>query len=463
MYTATPRVAVVMLVLSASPGVLSQSATGRILHVGGAGEYRSVQDAVADARDGDAIQVAQGVYSDNVRLTLSKSITIQGGWDADFTTRSNDRSLTVIDGGGRDSVFYISAGSGINISVILEGFTLRNGNADRGGGIRAEAVGSGAHLQLTLSQNSISDNASTSYGGGVQVYASSPQGTATAVLSANGNYIQDNTSTDTGGGLALWSLDDALLTATLTGNQVAANKASTFAAGIWINAGHQGSKTEVTMIRNVISGNAGPNLDGGGLAAYASGSGAYTVVSLSGNTIAANSSGYGGGGFFYAWGAGAVMNAVLTDNLIADNRGEMMFGGLALTATDAAAGTFQLTGNTFSGNWSGDGVSNGLSVLSGNNQLPPGTDASTVAVQSHNDILWGNIGTPDSLDLAIYADSASDPALVTASYSAFGTVNNHLGTFTADHCTIGSSSSTSSAGASMPPALASSRGHRGAP
>ncbi len=141
------------------------------------------------------------------------------------------------------------------------------------------------------------------------------------------------------------------------------------------------------------------------------------------------------------------MNATLADNLIADNRGEMMFGGLALTATDAAAGTFQFTGNTFTGNWAGEGVSNGLSVMSGDNQLPPGTDTSTVAVQSHNDILWGNIGTPNSLDLTIYANSASDPALVAASYSPFGTVNNHLGTFTADHCTVGSSSSTSSAGA----------------
>jgi uncharacterized protein (TIGR03437 family) len=448
--SALQTVAFVIFVLLTSHDVPAQAAAGRILRVGGLGNYRALQDAITDARDGDTIQVAQGLYNENVRLTASKSVTLQGGWDPGFTSRSNDRSLTIVDGGGRGSVLYFSPGTSGNISIVIEGFTLRNGKAERGGGIRAEALGRDARLSLTLTRNSILNNSSSDRGGGVCVYASSLEGVATAVLSASDNLIQGNASEDTGGGVALWSIDKATLTANLTGNHVIANRASQAAGGIWINSAHEGAKTEVAMTRNVVSDNTGPSLDGGGIAAYTSGSGASTNLSLVGNAIVANSAGYGGGAFFYPWGTGAVMEATITDNLVANNRGQMMFGGLVLGPSNAATGIFRLTGNTITQNTSGNNnPTAGLTAISGSNEMPLGTDTSRLTVESRNDIVWGNEGAPHPLDLAIFAYSTSDPVLFTASYSAFGAVDNHLGTFTTDHCTIGSLTPGSGAGAGV--------------
>ncbi len=454
---------VVILVLLTSHNAPAQAPASRILRVGGLGDYGALQDAITAARDGDTIQVAQGVYAENVHLTASKSVTIQGGWDRSFTSRSNDRSLTAVDGGGRGSVFYFSAGARSNISVVLQGFTLRNGSAERGGGVRAEAVGRDARLELTLSQNLISNNSSAVFGGGVFVYASSLGGVATAVLSASDNLIEGNASEDTGGGVVVWSIDKATVMANLAANHVIANRASQFAGGIWINSAHEGARTEVTMSRNVVSGNSGPSLDGGGLAAYTSGSGAHTKLSLVGNTIVGNSAGYGGGAFFYAWGADAVMDASMTDNLVASNRGQVMFGGPVLTATNAATGIFRLIGNTIALNTSANNVTTGLTVISGSNEMALGTDTSKVTVESRNDIVWGNPGAPHPLDLSIHAYSASGPVLFTASYSAFGTVDNHLGTFTCDHCAIGSLTPASGLGAGVSREWSSSRRERRTP
>ena len=88
-----------------------------ILRVSGNGPYRTIQETVTAAKNGAAIQVAQGLYSENITVLPGKSITLQGGWNADFTTRSADNLLTCVDGGGHGSVFDIHAISGAHTTV----------------------------------------------------------------------------------------------------------------------------------------------------------------------------------------------------------------------------------------------------------------------------------------------------------------------------------------------------------
>ena len=430
-------ISVSAIVLIAGHRVPSQAATNRILRVGGSGDYRALQDAITDSRDGDTIQVAQGVYTENIRLAVSKSITIQGGWNFDFSSRVEDVSLTVVDGSGRGSVFEILANRGVAISISVESLTIRNGKAALGAGVNATAIGPNARLTLALVRSRITGNAASGSGGGVYAHTDALGGPAALVLSAVKNQVDGNTAGDTGGGFAVGSHAGGQVQVELTGNLVTGNTAVQSSAGMWFNSDLGGAKTEANLKGNVISGNSGPQWNGGGVAAY-SGENATTVMVFTDNSIVGNSSGYGGGICLSAQNAASTMEATLSRNLIAGNHASSHFGGLVVTATDSASTVLQMSGNTVTQN-TAPSSSSGLSVISGDNQMPLGTDTSQVMAESRDDFIWGN-GAPGSApDLEIWAYATSDPATVKASFSAFGTVTNHIGVFTPTNCIIGTS------------------------
>ncbi len=71
----------------------------------------TIQGAIGKAASGDTINVAAGIYYENV--TVGKPLTLQG----------EDRETTVIDGSGTGNVVHITADN-----VQFGGFTVRNGN-----------------------------------------------------------------------------------------------------------------------------------------------------------------------------------------------------------------------------------------------------------------------------------------------------------------------------------------------
>ncbi len=46
----------------------------------------SIQDAIDYAVEGTTIRVAEGTYAENI--VIDKNVTVEPGWDADFTTRT---------------------------------------------------------------------------------------------------------------------------------------------------------------------------------------------------------------------------------------------------------------------------------------------------------------------------------------------------------------------------------------
>ncbi len=50
--------------------------------------YSSIQVAINAATTGAAIKVAQGIYNENPTLNMSKSLTLQGGWNSAFTSQT---------------------------------------------------------------------------------------------------------------------------------------------------------------------------------------------------------------------------------------------------------------------------------------------------------------------------------------------------------------------------------------
>jgi hypothetical protein len=52
--------------------------------------YTSIQEAVDAADTESVIRIAQGTYDESVILNESKALTLQGGWDASFTTQTSN-------------------------------------------------------------------------------------------------------------------------------------------------------------------------------------------------------------------------------------------------------------------------------------------------------------------------------------------------------------------------------------
>ncbi|MGW8251321.1 MAG: hypothetical protein ACWGO1_11815, partial [Anaerolineales bacterium] len=126
---------------------------------GGNGCQATISDALAIAMEDDTIQVAAGTYIENVYI--SRTVTLQGGWNLDFTLRDTTNfSSTIRPADNTQSVVAIQgmfADPGA-VAPTLDGFVITGGRADlgsnHGGGLRI--VDSNA---LVIS-NTIRDNRS---------------------------------------------------------------------------------------------------------------------------------------------------------------------------------------------------------------------------------------------------------------------------------------------------------------
>jgi hypothetical protein len=351
------------------------------------------------------------------------TLQLQGGWDLDFSHRSDDPALTVADGGGRGSVFSIEVALGVETSLGLDSLTVQDGHTDLGAGIRARASGDSALLRLTGENLVIAGNQAPNTGGGM--WADSLGSGATLRLALHSCLVHGNGAWQ-GSGLALSSTDGEYLEAELSDNTLTQNSASEYASGLWLKAAHAGSQSKVSLVRNVLLLNSGAALDGGGMAAYASDADARATLWLRNNIIAQNSTGYGAGLLGAAWDEGAAFNGTLTNNFVVGNEVAQMFGGLGLLAWDQGETVLSLVNNTLADNRADNHPAGGLHVSSG---------GVTVTLTLRNDILWGNTGVdgPNDLDLYSYSPSAS-PVIANALYSTIGVVTNHQATNTAESC-----------------------------
>jgi len=55
--------------------------------------YTSIQEAVNGADNGAKIKIVRGTYDESITLNTSKSVTLQGGWDASFSTQTSNTTF----------------------------------------------------------------------------------------------------------------------------------------------------------------------------------------------------------------------------------------------------------------------------------------------------------------------------------------------------------------------------------
>ena len=92
MNTLSSKILLVSIVL----GLFSGTAFSAFIHV--PGDYKTIQDAIDAAKNGDTILVAPEIYRENIDF-LGKAITLRSDADGDPQTHDILPEKTIIDGG----------------------------------------------------------------------------------------------------------------------------------------------------------------------------------------------------------------------------------------------------------------------------------------------------------------------------------------------------------------------------
>jgi len=120
--------------------------------------YKTIQDAVTVAKNGDIVKVASGTYSENVRI-LQKKIQLLGGFAAggDFNTANPQTNKTMITGSNTKPCILVNIDSAaLSGSLTISGFTIQNGQR----GIELSGGWTGFLNNITIENNIIENNGS---------------------------------------------------------------------------------------------------------------------------------------------------------------------------------------------------------------------------------------------------------------------------------------------------------------
>ncbi len=307
--------------------------------------YEDLQDALAFAQPGERIHVAEGTcFPDEGKNQVANSVlstfappsgvSIFGGFPSGgsiLDDRDPAANPSILDGdidGSFDpsgNAYHVVTVTDPSAPVVLDGFTIRNGNAvgsnadqKRGGGVYA----TNAHLLMT--DCLVRDNIAEGDGGGI--YASGGS------LTLTDSTVRSNTTTGDGGdGGGIHASDVAAVVSgcLITDNELAGDSA--YGGGIECN-GASGNLTlsDSTISNNRVLGNGGTGgIDIVGssvkvrhcriennVADAATGGGIYVFggsVEVTGTSITGNSAGTTGG-LWIGGGAVSLANSTLADN-----------------------------------------------------------------------------------------------------------------------------------------------------
>ncbi len=208
---------ILLLVLYANP------AFGDVFGV--KGDFLTIQDAINASVDGDLILVSPDTYVENINF-LGKAVTIQS---------TAGPALTIIDGDQLGSA--VTFASNETIDTVLDGFTIRNGVADDGGGVYCWGS-SPTIMNCMIVENSVSK--AWSSGGGICSNESAP----TFI-----NCVIADNSAEYGGAISLWT-DSAVEFISCT---IADNTATQFGGGIYTQ------HSSVTLTNCILWGDSAPD------------------------------------------------------------------------------------------------------------------------------------------------------------------------------------------------------------
>jgi hypothetical protein len=294
--------------------------------------------------DTTTIRVARGNYTEYIPISdtlpsLSGSeLVIEGGWDAGFSSRTEDPSLTTITNqSGTSIIFYLQAGAFERIALRLENLTLRGTAQDNLNAIRT----SNEHgtIQLTVSSCSLRNCS------GPAVYISDLAGST--ALNIERSRIENNGG-NTGSGIRISGHDNADINAVFTKNRFFNNAAGNeYGGGIYFRADY-GVKITASLKNNIFAGNSAALGGALGLETYSTGN---VEVALTNNTITENQCQAGGGGILVSTHNQGVASLYIRNTIVWGNIGSTDLHILQndLTSTAAVYANYSLIGIIYDG------------------------------------------------------------------------------------------------------------------
>ncbi|WP_405264918.1 hypothetical protein [Methanobrevibacter sp.] len=118
--------------------------------------FSEIRQKIANANDGDTIQLS-GVYEgDGNHIVVDKSITIEGLPFLDDEGKMTNYSY--VDAGKQSRIFYVSAPN-----VVIKNLVLRNGSADDGGAVYSKYEGYGTVVNCIIGLNVASSDGGALY------------------------------------------------------------------------------------------------------------------------------------------------------------------------------------------------------------------------------------------------------------------------------------------------------------
>jgi uncharacterized protein (TIGR02145 family) len=313
--------------------------------------FTTIQGAIDYSMDGDTILVSAGTYYENINFN-GKNIALIG----------EDRETTIIDGGGSGSVIISEYNQ-----VMISGFTIRNGNADRGGGVFIQdgylnldnciisdnsankgggiyfyedetGPGQGIDGGLTISNSTFSDNqALGSHGGGLYSYRS-PAG-----INIESSSFSNNSALDNGGAVYMHDQDtphDHYLPSSITDSNFSDNSSASDGGYYSGGAFYIENINDIVISNSSISNNS--SWSGGGLKSI------HSAVELNNVVISNNSSGDAGAGIHSSYSDITINDSEITNNVSGSEGGAISAG-----ASSASTHSLIINNTTIDGNSSG--------------------------------------------------------------------------------------------------------------
>ncbi|MDP8204393.1 MAG: right-handed parallel beta-helix repeat-containing protein, partial [Candidatus Tenebribacter mawsonii] len=286
------------------------------INLDGTGDFTVIQEGINAAINGDTILVHPGIYFENINI-LEKNIIL----GSMFLTTGDSTfiSETIIDGSNYDST--ISIENIEDTTCVINGFTIRNGNAViNGGGIYcyysspqilncnitenySDPYGGGIycdHSNPIIRYNKIYDNDAYS-GGGIACKYSSP-------LINNNNIYSNSTFTGMGGGIYFYYSSPTIVNCNISNNFSSYN-------GGAISFMYSNS---YALINNILTNNTPSS--GGGLHFHGQSNG--VVIN---NLIVNNNASYSGAGIYIQNSNPDLINNIISNNIASSNGGGLFF------------------------------------------------------------------------------------------------------------------------------------------
>jgi len=181
-------------------GKMAQSGDGRTWETA----FKTIQEGIDAAAMGDTVAVAEGTYLENIHFD-GKNIVLTSSdpLNAEVVAK------TIIDGNQAGSVVTFLGTE--DETCVVSGFTIRNGKAERGGGIYGRSGDNDTHA--TIRNNRIEENRAR-WGAGV-LCCDGP---------IRGNTIKGNVASEEGGGIC--SCDGVIEDNIINGNSAGVTKGS---------------------------------------------------------------------------------------------------------------------------------------------------------------------------------------------------------------------------------------------